>query len=302
MGSLHGFEIDCDRELRRVSPTTGSLGTVRVRAASESPLDQGCELLRLITDAEGTPVFALGRNDGRLVSWHASGGSFLIDGAAGRIAYRPEDGTVEGDAARWEHRLGSNALPLLAGERGALPLHASAAAVGGRAVVICGVTGRGKSTLAATLVARGHEAIAEDGVVVGFDRDEPIAWPGLAGAMITGETAAAVGIAETVGRADARGRVFVEAPRAVTGPAPVAGVAILMERAGERVQLVRPEPPRAHRELLAHVICAERRGPVAFASAARLVERAPVTLLTVPDSIEELGRAAEALESLPELD
>jgi len=302
MESLHGFEIDCDRVLRRVSAAPGSLGAVRVRATSERLLDRGCELLRLVADGEGTPAFALGRrSDGRLVSWHADGGSFLIDGTARRIAYRPEDASVEGGAARWEHRLGSSALPLLAGERGALPLHASAAAVGGRAVVICGVTGRGKSTLAATLVARGHEAIAEDGVVVGFDEDEPIVWPGLAGALITGKAATAVGI-DRAGRGDARGRFMVESRRTATGPTPVAGVAILMERAGDRVKLVRPEPARAHRELLAHVICAERRGPAAFASAARLVERVPVALLVVPDSVEELGRAAEALESLRGLD
>ena len=302
MGSLHGFEIDCDRELRRLNPAAGTLGGVRVRTTSQRPLDQHCELLRLVADADGIPTFALGRSNGRLVSWHADGGSFVIDGEAGRIDYRPDDASVESGPARWEHRLGSSALPLLAGERGALPLHASAVAVGGRAIVICGITGRGKSTLAAALVARGHQAIAEDGVVVGFDEHEPIAWPGLAGAMITGEVAAAVGIADTTSRTDARGRHLVEAPRAVSGPTPVSAVAILMERRGDRVKLIRPEPARAHRELLAHVICAERRGPAAFASTARLVERVPVTLLVVPDSIGELGRAAESLESLRGLD
>jgi hypothetical protein len=300
MGSLHGFEIDCDRELRRLAPVPGDLGTVHIRASSETLLDRSCELVRLVADPEGAPRFALGRGDGRLLSWHADGGSFLIDGAASSIAYRPEDASVKWVAARWEHRLGSSALPLLAGERDALPLHASAAAVDGGAIVICGVTGRGKSTLVATLVARGHEAIAEDGVAVRFDQDQPVVWPGLSGALITGEAASAIGMAETRGRADSRGRVFVEASRAVPGPAPVAGVAILMERRGARVELLRPEPAKAHRELLAHVICAERQGAAAFAAAARLVERVPVALLSVPDSVGELGRAAEALESLPQ--
>jgi hypothetical protein len=300
--SLHGFAIDCDRMLQRASPAPGSLGTIRVRPISESPLDRDCDLLRLAADAEGTPVFALGRCDGRLVSWYSDCGSFLIDARAGRIAYRPEEASVVGNPAIWEHRLGSSAVPLLAGERGALPLHASAAAVGGRAVVICGVTGRGKSTLAATLAARGHEVIAEDGVVVRFEEDEPMVWPGLTGVMITGEAASAVGIPDAVGRADARGRVFVQTRRAVAGPAPVAAVVILMERAGDRVSLITPKPAKAHRELLAHVIGANRRGPVAFASAARLVERVPVYLLVVPDSINELVRAVEALESLRRLD
>jgi hypothetical protein len=304
MGSLHGFEIDCDRELRRLSPTPGSLGMVQVRSTARSPLEESCELLHLIADAEGPPVHATGRSHDRLVSWHADGGSFLIDASTGRIAYRAEDASAASGPARWEDRLGSTALPLLAGERGGLPLHASAVGVEGRAVVICGVTGRGKSTLAAALAARGHEQIAEDGVVVRFNDHEPLVWPGLSGALITGEAGTAIGIGTAgpeSGPTDPRGRIFVETPRRVTGPTPAAGVAILMERAGDRVEMVNPQPAKAHRELLAHVL-GGRRGPAAFASAARLVERVPITMLIVPDSVEKLKEAAEVLESLPGLD
>jgi hypothetical protein len=296
VGSLHGFEIDCDRELRSLSPARGSLGTVRVRSVSERLLDRKCEVLRLIADPEGMPSYALGRSDGHLLCWHADVGSFLIDGPTRKIAYRPDGGSAE--AARWEHRLGSTALPLLAGERGGLPLHASAAAVNGRAVVICGVTGRGKSTLAATLAARGHAPLAEDGVVVRFGDDEPTIWPGLAGSRITAEAAAAIGVGEAAGGTDARGRFFVETRRTATGPMSVGGIAILLERRGDRVELVRPSPARGHRELLAHVLGATPRGPGAFATAARLVEQVPLALLVVPDSHRELGRAAEALEAL----
>jgi len=299
VGSLHGFEIDCDQELRLASPAAGRLGTVRVRAAGGTPLDQRCELLHLIADDEGVPSYALGRTDGQLVSWHVDAGSFLIEPAVSRIAYRREDASVDAGEARWERRLGSTALLLLAGEGGRLPLHASAVSVDGGAVLICGVTGRGKSTLSAALAARGHAGIAEDGVVVGFGDDGPTVWPGLPGALITGEAAAAIGLsAPERASADARGRLFVEWQRTTTEPTRVAAVAILLERGADQLRLVRPEPARAHRELLAHVISAERRGPGPFASAARLVELVPVALLAVPDSVEELDRAAKALESL----
>ena len=59
--------------------------------------------------------------------------------------------------------------------------------------------------------------------------------------------------------------------------------------------------PQRHTASCAHVLPA-RRGPAAFASAARLVERVPVALLTVPDSVQALTGAADALESLPKLD
>ena len=170
------------------------------------------------------------------------------------------------------------------------------------AVLICGVTGRGKSTLAAALVARGHAGIAEDGVVVGFGDDGPSVWPGLPGALITREAAAAIGMsAAERAPADPRGRLHVEWPRTVAERTRVTAVAILMERDGDQVRLVRPEPARAHRELLAHVLSAGRRGPTAFASTARLVELVPVTLLVVPESVDQLDRGAEALESLSTL-
>lgn len=46
--------------------------------------------------------------------------------------------------------------------RGALPLHASAVEVDGAAVLICGATGAGKSTLAAAMVAAGAAFVADD--------------------------------------------------------------------------------------------------------------------------------------------
>jgi hypothetical protein len=302
MASLHGFEIDCDRALRRASPAAGSLGTVTVRASSESPLDRAGRLLHLIAGPDCIPSHALARADGALVSWHADSGSFLIDGPEGRISYRPEDAWVEAGETAWEHRLGSSAVPLLAGEVGGLPLHASAVAIDGRAVLICGVTGRGKSTLAAMLAARGREAIADDGVVVELQGGRPAVWPGLGGAMLTIPAADAIGITtpEADG-GDARGRVHIDPVATALGPSPVGAVVILMERSGERVRTIRPDPAKAHRELLAHVISAERRGPATFASSAKLVERVPVALLVVPDSVGELERAAEALESLPTL-
>lgn len=50
--------------------------------------------------------------------------------------------------------------------RGALPCHASAIEIGGRAVLIAGDAGAGKSTLAAMLVERGARLVADDLTIV----------------------------------------------------------------------------------------------------------------------------------------
>jgi hypothetical protein len=51
---------------------------------------------------------------------------------------------------------------LLCHQRGLFPLHASCVRIGGGAVAFCGSSGTGKSTLAASLVQRGHSLVADD--------------------------------------------------------------------------------------------------------------------------------------------
>jgi hypothetical protein len=53
-------------------------------------------------------------------------------------------------------------LGTLCYQRGFIPLHASAVAIGGRAVALAGRHGTGKSTLAAKLADRGHLVLSDD--------------------------------------------------------------------------------------------------------------------------------------------
>jgi len=53
-------------------------------------------------------------------------------------------------------------LAILCFRRGLIPLHASAVVVDGRALLISGDSGMGKSTLAAALVARGYPLLSDD--------------------------------------------------------------------------------------------------------------------------------------------
>jgi hypothetical protein len=64
-------------------------------------------------------------------------------------------------------------------QRGALPLHGSCVARDGRALMLCGPSGQGKSTTAAALCKRGFTLVADDISVIGFDAGGglPIVWP-----------------------------------------------------------------------------------------------------------------------------
>lgn len=296
MPSLHAYEIDSDRPLARLSGAPGPMGTIIVREAESSPLDEAATLGHMVIGRDERPAYALARTAGGVIAWHADAGSFALDPAGLSIRYRPADATRPFSETRWGDRLGSTAVPLLAAERDhGVVLHASANLIGDRALLVCGITGRGKSTLAAALAAAGWPLLAEDGVVV-RDHGEPRIWPGLTGALITDEAAAGLGRGlEGERESDPRGRRLRPGVPLASGPASIGAVVVLMERGGSELRIREIERAKAHRELLAQVVAVERLGPRAFAASARLASRVPVALVALPDRLEALDDAAKRL-------
>ena len=74
----------------------------------------------------------------------------------------------------------STVTALLLAWRGKVPLHASAVAIAGKGVIVCGVSGAGKSSLANALVACGGQLISDDLTVLEARADDgvPVLWPG----------------------------------------------------------------------------------------------------------------------------
>jgi len=301
MGSLHGFQIDSDRRLSRLSEADGPLGTIEVRQAAGSLLTDPAEITQIILAADCTPSHLRASRGDRLLTWSFDAGSYEADPEAARVMHQEADATASQGAVRWEDRLSSTAIPLMLGERGGLPVHASAVRLGSSALLICALSGRGKSTLAALMASRGHAQIAEDGVVV-FEREGlPVVWPGQIGSLVTDEALAAFGAGAALPEGtppDRRGRRFRLIGEPVQEPTPVGAVAILMGRGGDRVEVTRPPLPQAHRELLVHVLSGGRRSPASFTASARLVQRVQIAVITAPDNVETLPGAADALESL----
>lgn len=101
--------------------------------------------------ADGTCRFAL-----------KSVGAYMVEGGR-RITIEPYTDIDAPDLRAF--LLGSN-LAFLCHQRGLLPLHAACVKIGGKAIILAGDSGVGKSTLAAAFLRRGFPILADDITVV----------------------------------------------------------------------------------------------------------------------------------------
>ncbi len=116
----------------------------------------------------------LTRHDDGSYRLHAQGAGLRVDPHEARL-------TLEADRESLARQLVTTyGVPLLLLGCPALTLHACAAVPPGddRAVVVCGTSGTGKSTLTVGLLAAGWTAVSEDLCVVDVRGDQPVVWPG----------------------------------------------------------------------------------------------------------------------------
>jgi energy-coupling factor transporter ATP-binding protein EcfA2 len=190
------------------------------------------------------------------------------------------------DAALREHRIVSSVVGTLLAMRGDLVLHASAVAVGGRAVVFCGPTGRGKSTLALALGQAGHPVLGEDGVAIDLERGEPVAFPGARGIRVRSR-----------GADGSRRTNLVEDPApGEPPPCPVAAVVLLDER-GEELSIEPLPAARGVALLTPNLTHSGGRESIAaaFGRLARLLGTVPAFRASLPEDLGSLPAAAAGL-------
>lgn len=122
---------------------------------------------------------AMGRDlritaDGIYLFWDKVGSFLVRDGR--EIIVDPLPGVAEHVLRLFI--LGTTMAMLLHQRRETIVLHASVVAISGQAVAFVGVKGAGKSTMAATLQARGHALMADDILAVRMGQNGPLALSG----------------------------------------------------------------------------------------------------------------------------
>jgi hypothetical protein len=146
---ISGLNLDSDMELPSAILDSEQLQAtqVSIRAGSFAP--------NLDKPLRESPEFQMAQGEFLL---RIPGATFLIQHGT-TIRYMMEPGHDPGDVALY--LLGS-CLAILLQQRGDIILHASAVAVNGQAMLFCGPSGQGKSTLAAMLCSRGYRLLCDD--------------------------------------------------------------------------------------------------------------------------------------------
>lgn len=208
----------------------------------------------------------------------------------------------------------ADGLPFLLGtglgallyQRGGVLLHASAVADGaGGAIAVCGMSGMGKSTLAAALCQRGKRFISDDVCAVALDaQGRPVLWPDGRSLKLFDQSIDQLGLAHARGTEirTGSGKHYVEPPSGNDGKAaPLTAVYVLRNVKSCRNQNIeRLAPLDAAQTLLNY----NYRRRLALAMAGRseqmtitsaILRHVPVFILPRSDSLDQLDQDVAAL-------
>lgn len=119
-------------------------------------------------------------------------GTFLVENGE-RVTFDPVATDIE-DQLVVRRLFENEMLGVLCHQRGYLVLHASAVAVEGRAAVLVGPRGVGKSTAAAAFHAEGYALLEDDVVGIRVDGDETTVFPGVPQLRLMPDAAAALDV------------------------------------------------------------------------------------------------------------
>jgi len=203
-----------------------------------------------------------------------------------------------------------NAIGTLLHQRGNLVLHAGAVAVEGVAVAFVGFSGAGKSTMTATMVARGHSPIADDVVAVEIDaQGQPVVRFGFPQLKLHPDSASALPFPEATFSplhpefAKLGHQVPIVSP---PGACPLAAVYVLEFTGEDEPSIERLRPTKAMFELIRHSYAAKmlkdhagQDGPastVHFDQVATLAAAIPVSRLKRPKRLPDLQEVARLVE------
>jgi ABC-type cobalamin/Fe3+-siderophores transport system ATPase subunit len=207
------------------------------------------------------------------------------------------------------HLYGS-VLAILCYRRGLLPLHGASVRIGGRAAVLSGPSGVGKSTLATALARRGHVLLSDDVSPADLsDPERPMLWPAFPRVKLLDDAIATFQLdgatAYTQAPRGTKGHFGMAAPtpdEGVTKAIPLGGVFALDAHGEDAVSCERLASlpafaflnSQTHRARMGRLMGAQER---MFHQVYRVVSAVPVWRLKRPKDLGRLNESAEVVEA-----
>jgi hypothetical protein len=293
-GSVSGLEVASDGQFQTLRDGGGSRVEV-IEGDLGEPVDAPA-LIRWLPRPDNPFEATLYATDEGYRFWVPGVGGFGVEVDAARLVLPRGAEPLRREARAW-----GVPAALLACAAGDQPLHAAAVEVAGRALLLCGPSHFGKTTLAAAFLAAGHRLLSED-LTRCRPTTEPTVFPGPALLRLRRDVSDRVGpIPSTTVAAEDVDRVFVVLDGELRGSGsevPLAGIVVLRRGAGN-LELTRVEPERFLPELftMAFGLPTDEGRAASFGAVAVLARAAPMWVLDRPLRFDLLPTVVDALIS-----
>jgi hypothetical protein len=284
--NFNGLKLESDFHLAALAPWDGPCHArcdIVIRQAHVPPQLDAPDHIAPVFQTKGTSEYLLALpGTGRILV--RNGDEVLVDPVADADPSAVLSGPIQ--AVLWH-------------QRGLLPLHGSVVVVGTQAIALCGHSTAGKSTLAATLAARGHAVVADDVCVIDPHQTQVLA--GCGRLRLWQDALNRLGVESAALERAARGKekyVFDCGLRSAEERHRLAAVIVLSRRQSGAVTIERLRGAHAAGALqgIVHMRRPARalaRGPDIFAGLTRLVAGGvTVWRLKVSHGIDSLDEAA----------
>jgi hypothetical protein len=280
--ALYGLAVDSAIELAAPAAAVSDVADCTVTLAGDGPIAD-VEWFHEWRFPRSEPSLRFGRTNESYVLRVPGVADFTVS-ADGRAVRMPCPGRSEIGAM--QHWLADLVLPLAASRQRDLLLHAAAVELAGiGAVALAGESGRGKSSLAVALAARGASVLSDDCTAIDQTPESIVALPAYPGVRLwcAGQAAKARFVGPTVPFCNQQ--------------SPLTAIVVLSRRHhGNRLRARRISHHCAVVELMRHtfVMDIQDRAQLArvFDALTSLVACLPVVRLSLPDSRASLPEAA----------
>lgn len=191
------FTLDSDIRFPELEPAHACTRTLLLRLSESidaAGTDTHAPSVPRVRADNGQPWLSIGRaGEAFRLEFH---GLVTLQYDTPRVSWTRRAAALRDDSLR--HLLLDQALPLIAAHEGDTVLHAACAAVDGRAVLLAGPAGAGKSTLIAHLMSNGWDLAADDAAAIRVQSSGVLVQPAYAGIRLWPDSREALNYSEAL--------------------------------------------------------------------------------------------------------